>query len=96
MTVLVDKCDRCFKTCFGAGEGKDSYRPEKVIARDVVCPDGHHTISQTWTVKELRHLLDAQAPVFRCDRHAYAWNPEEAELQHLRELCNAFDGGGLP
>jgi len=94
MTVLVDKCEKCLKTCFGANES--DYRPERVIARDVVCPDGHHVVSQSWSVNELRHLLDSQTPVFRCEEHAYTWNPNDAELQNLRELCNAFDGGGMP
>ena len=96
MTVQVDKCEQCVKTCFGAAEDEGGYRPERVIARDVVCPDAHHVVSQSWSVKELRHLLDTQTPVFRCEQHAYSWNPDQRELQSLRELCNAFDGGGLP
>jgi hypothetical protein len=97
MTILVDKCLECFKTCFGAdAPGEAAYHPKEVIARDVVCPDGHHVAAQRWSVAELRRLLDTGAPVFHCETHAYKWNPDAQELEKLRELANAFDGGGLP
>ncbi len=96
MTILVEKCLDCFKTCFGApAPGAEGYRAERLIVRDVVCPDGRHLLGQQWTVAELRELLDTRSPVFHCETHAYRWNPDERELQSLRELCNAFDGGGL-
>jgi hypothetical protein len=34
--------------------------------------------------------------VFHCETHAYKWNPDARELETLRALANAFDGGGLP
>jgi hypothetical protein len=95
MTVLVDKCLDCFKTCFAEADGTQ-YHPKEVLARDVVCPDGRHVTSQHWSVEELRRLLDTGSPVFHCETHAYKWNPDPRELESLRELVNAFDGGGLP
>jgi hypothetical protein len=97
MTILVEKCADCFKTCFGADvPGDDKYRPAKVFARDVFCPDGHHRIDQEWDVAELRRLLDTNAPLFHCEQHAYRWNPDVQEVEILRRFTNAFDGGGLP
>jgi hypothetical protein len=97
MTILVEKCLECMKTNYGAGApGETGYHPDRLIARDVMCPDGHHLLSQQWKVAELRHLLDTGSPVFHCDAHAYKWNPDAQELEVLRALVNAFDGGGLP
>jgi hypothetical protein len=93
MTFQVEKCRECLKTCFAGEPGEAP--PRSLIARDVVCPDGRHLTGQQWSVDELRHLLDTGAPVFHCETHAYKWNPDPRELESLRELVNAFDGGGL-
>jgi hypothetical protein len=98
MTILVDKCQECFRTCFGADlPGADeTSRPAKVFARDVVCPDGHHPMDQEWTVPELIHLMESREPIFHCVTHSYRWNPDPKQLEYIRRFANAFASPGEP
>jgi hypothetical protein len=97
MTILVEKCLDCMKKCFDNSKpGEEPYRADRIIARDIVCPDGGHMLNQEWTLPQLRELLDTGAPLFHCAEHGYKWNPDLKELESIRSLTNTFDGGGLP
>ena len=96
MTILAENIGSRPQMYWGAGVPGDDPCPPKVVARDVFCPDGHHLMTQEWSLTELRQLLDTNSPVFFCEKHAYRWNPDVLELEALRRLTNECDGGGLP
>jgi hypothetical protein len=64
MTILAENIGNHPQMCWGAGVPWDNPCPPKVVARDVFCPDGHHLMTQEWSLTELRQLLDTNSPVF--------------------------------